>query len=58
MIFELLWLSCRRIQQEWGVFDEVMCDLVNVGVVELVVVIVEYGVFSEVVCVWWGNFLV
>ncbi len=28
---ELPWLSRRRIQQEWGVSDEVMRDLVNAG---------------------------
>lgn len=44
---ELPWLSRRRIQQEWGVSDEVMRDLVNAGAVELVAATVEHGASSE-----------
>lgn len=54
---ELPWLSRRRIQQEWGVSDEVMRDLVNAGAVELVAATVEHGASSEAARAWWGNVL-
>ncbi|HUL98807.1 MAG TPA: Asp-tRNA(Asn)/Glu-tRNA(Gln) amidotransferase subunit GatB [Mycobacterium sp.] len=55
---ELPWLQRKRIQQEWGVSDEVMRDLVNAGAVELVAATVEQGASSEAARAWWGNFLV
>nr|WP_156671043.1 MULTISPECIES: Asp-tRNA(Asn)/Glu-tRNA(Gln) amidotransferase subunit GatB [unclassified Mycobacterium] len=55
---ELPWLSRKRIQQEWGVSDEVMRDLVNAGAVELVAETVTHGASSEQARAWWGNFLV
>ncbi|HPY26029.1 MAG: aspartyl-tRNA(Asn)/glutamyl-tRNA(Gln) amidotransferase subunit [Actinomycetota bacterium] len=55
---ELPWLSRKRIQQDWGVSDEVMRDLVNAGVVELVAATVGHGAPSEAARAWWGNFLV
>ncbi len=55
---ELPWLSRKRIQQEWGVSDEVMRDLVNAGAVELVAATVQHGAASESARAWWGNFLV
>jgi aspartyl-tRNA(Asn)/glutamyl-tRNA(Gln) amidotransferase subunit B len=55
---ELPWLSRKRIQQEWGVSDEVMRDLVNAGAVELVAATVAHGAASEPARAWWGNFLV
>ncbi|MDI3314232.1 MAG: Asp-tRNA(Asn)/Glu-tRNA(Gln) amidotransferase subunit GatB [Mycobacterium sp.] len=55
---ELPWLRRKRIQQEWGVSDEVMRDLVNAGAVELVAATVEHGASSEAARAWWGNFLV
>jgi aspartyl-tRNA(Asn)/glutamyl-tRNA(Gln) amidotransferase subunit B len=55
---ELPWLRRKRIQQEWGVSDEVMRDLVNAGAVELVSATVEHGASSEAARAWWGNFLV
>ena len=54
---ELPWLRRKRIQQEWGVSDEVMRDLVNAGAVELVTATVEQGASSEAARAWWGNFL-
>ena len=54
---ELPWLSRKRIQQEWGISDEVMRDLVNAGAVELVTATVEHGAPSEQARAWWGNFL-
>jgi aspartyl-tRNA(Asn)/glutamyl-tRNA(Gln) amidotransferase subunit B len=55
---ELPWLRRRRIQQEWGLSDEVMRDLVNAGAVDLVIATVEHGAPSEAARAWWGNFLV
>ncbi|AWV48187.1 aspartyl/glutamyl-tRNA amidotransferase subunitB [Mycobacterium leprae Kyoto-2] len=55
---ELPWLSRKRIQQEWGISDEVMRDLVNAGAVELVAATVKNGASSEQARAWWGNFLV
>jgi aspartyl-tRNA(Asn)/glutamyl-tRNA(Gln) amidotransferase subunit B len=55
---ELPWLRRKRIQEEWGVSDEVMRDLVNAGAVELVAATVEHGASSEGARAWWGNFLV
>ena len=52
------WLSRKRIQQEWGVSDEVMRDLVNAGAVDLVTATVGHGAASEAARAWWGNFLV
>ena len=55
---ELPWLQRKRIQEEWGISDEVMRDLVNAGAVELVAATVEQGASSEHARAWWGNFLV
>jgi aspartyl-tRNA(Asn)/glutamyl-tRNA(Gln) amidotransferase subunit B len=55
---ELPWLSRKRIQDDWGVSDEVMRDLVNNGAVELVTATVAAGASSESARAWWGNFLV
>ncbi|HWT47729.1 MAG TPA: Asp-tRNA(Asn)/Glu-tRNA(Gln) amidotransferase GatCAB subunit B, partial [Mycobacterium sp.] len=55
---ELPWLTRKRIQQEWGISDEVMRDLVNAGAVELVIETVKHGASSEHARAWWGNFLV
>lgn len=57
-IGELPWLARKKIQDEWGVSDEVMRDLVNAGAVELVAATVAAGASSEAARAWWGNFLV
>ena len=54
---ELPWLSRKRIQQEWGISDEVMRDLVNAGAIELVTATIEHGASAEQARAWWGNFL-
>jgi aspartyl-tRNA(Asn)/glutamyl-tRNA(Gln) amidotransferase subunit B len=54
---ELPWLRRNKIQQEWGVSDEVMRDLINAGAVQLVTATVEQGASSEAARAWWGNFL-
>lgn len=55
---ELPWLVRKRVQDEWGISDEVMRDLVNNGVVDLVAATVAAGASSESARAWWGNFLV
>ncbi len=55
---ELPWILRKRIQDEWGISDEVMRDLINAGAVELVAATVEHGASSEAARAWWGNFLV
>jgi aspartyl-tRNA(Asn)/glutamyl-tRNA(Gln) amidotransferase subunit B len=55
---ELPWLQRDRIQQDWGISDEVMRDLVNNGVIDLVTATVAAGASSEAARAWWGNFLV
>jgi aspartyl-tRNA(Asn)/glutamyl-tRNA(Gln) amidotransferase subunit B len=55
---ELPWLVRNRIQEEWGISDEVMRDLVNNGVIDLVTATVAAGASSEAARAWWGNFLV
>ena len=55
---ELPWLARKKVQEQWGVSDEVMRDLVNAGAVELVAATVAAGASSEAARAWWGNFLV
>ncbi|CAN5545403.1 Asp-tRNA(Asn)/Glu-tRNA(Gln) amidotransferase subunit GatB [soil metagenome] len=55
---ELPWLVRNRIQEDWGISDEVMRDLVNNGVIDLVTATVAAGASSEAARAWWGNFLV
>jgi len=55
---ELPWLQRNRIQQDWGISDEVMRDLVNNGVIDLVTATVAEGASSEGARALWGNFLV
>ena len=55
---EYPWLQRKRIQEDWGVSDEVMRDLVNAGAVDLVAATVAQGATSEAARAWWGNFLV
>ncbi len=55
---ELPWLTRKRIQQEWGISDEVMRDLVNIGAIDLITATVEHGASSDAAKAWWGNFLV
>ena len=55
---ELPWLTRNRVQQEWGISDEVMRDLVNNGAIDLVTATVAHGASSEAARAWWGNFLV
>src|ERR1700754_663878 len=55
---ELPWLSRNRIQQDWGISDEVMRDLINIGAIDLIAATVDHGASSDKARAWWGNFLV
>ncbi len=55
---ELPWLARKRVQDDWGISDEVMRDLVNIGALDLIAATVEHGASSEQARAWWGNFLV
>jgi aspartyl-tRNA(Asn)/glutamyl-tRNA(Gln) amidotransferase subunit B len=55
---ELPWLSRKRIQEDWGISDEVMRDLVNTGAIDLIAATVNHGASSEAARALWGNFLV
>ncbi len=55
---ELPWLSRKRIQDDWGISDEVMRDLLNIGAIDLIAATVQQGASSEAARAWWGNFLV
>jgi len=55
---ELPWLQRKRIQDDWGISDEVMRDLVNIGALDLITATVGHGASSDAARAWWGNFLV
>ncbi|OBK76553.1 Asp-tRNA(Asn)/Glu-tRNA(Gln) amidotransferase subunit GatB [Mycobacterium sp. 1164985.4] len=55
---ELPWVLRKRIQQDWGISDEVMRDLVNIGALDLIAATVQEGASSDAARAWWGNFLV
>lgn len=55
---EYPWLQRKRIQQEWGISDEVMRDLVNIGALDLIAATVAQGASSVAARAWWGSFLV
>ena len=54
---ELPWVRRARIQKEWGVSDEVMRDLVNVGAVDLIAETADNGASPEAARSWWVSFL-
>src|ERR1700759_4961262 len=49
---ELPWLRRKKIQQDWGISDEVMRDLVNAGAIDLVIATVEHGASSDKARAW------
>ncbi|MEE3852661.1 Asp-tRNA(Asn)/Glu-tRNA(Gln) amidotransferase subunit GatB [Gordonia sp. LSe1-13] len=54
---EMPWVRRARIQGDWGVSDEVMRDLVNVGAIDLVIATVDAGAGVEAARGWWVSFL-
>ncbi|MDY0113984.1 MAG: Asp-tRNA(Asn)/Glu-tRNA(Gln) amidotransferase subunit GatB [Corynebacterium sp.] len=54
---ELPWVRRARIQQEWGLKDEEMRDLVNAGALDLIVDTVEAGTTPDEARAWWVAYL-
>jgi aspartyl-tRNA(Asn)/glutamyl-tRNA(Gln) amidotransferase subunit B len=54
---ELPWERRRRIQDEWGVSDEEIRDLVNAGALDLVEATVAAGASSQEARSWWVAYL-
>ncbi|WJY89588.1 Asp-tRNA(Asn)/Glu-tRNA(Gln) amidotransferase subunit GatB [Corynebacterium confusum] len=54
---ELPWVRRARIQQEWGLTDEEMRDLVNAGALDLIVDTVEAGAPASDARSWWVAYL-
>ncbi|NLU81596.1 Asp-tRNA(Asn)/Glu-tRNA(Gln) amidotransferase subunit GatB [Rhodococcus sp. HNM0569] len=54
---ELPWLRRGRIQEQWGVSDEVMRDVVNAGALELILATVEAGAPADAARSWWVAYL-
>ncbi|MBS4104135.1 Asp-tRNA(Asn)/Glu-tRNA(Gln) amidotransferase subunit GatB [Tsukamurella paurometabola] len=56
-IGELPWLRRARIQADWGLSDEVMRDLVNLGAIDKIIATVDAGATPDAARSWWGSFL-
>ncbi|WP_066912642.1 Asp-tRNA(Asn)/Glu-tRNA(Gln) amidotransferase subunit GatB [Millisia brevis] len=54
---ELPWLRRARIQQEWGVSDAVMRDVINAGALELILQTAAAGAPAESARSWWVAYL-
>ena len=54
---ELPWVRRARVQQEWGVSDEEMRDLVNAGALDLIIETVEAGAGPAEARSWWVAYL-
>ncbi|WP_019203967.1 Asp-tRNA(Asn)/Glu-tRNA(Gln) amidotransferase subunit GatB [Tsukamurella sp. 1534] len=54
---ELPWLRRARIQADWGLSDEVMRDLVNLGAIDSIIATVDAGATPDAARSWWGSFL-
>ncbi|MBF6354812.1 Asp-tRNA(Asn)/Glu-tRNA(Gln) amidotransferase subunit GatB [Nocardia higoensis] len=54
---EYPWLRRARIQADWGLSDEVMRDVVNAGVLDLIIATVEAGAPVNEARSWWVAYL-
>lgn len=54
---EMPWIRRARIQEEWGLKDEEMRDLVNAGALDLIVATVEAGAKPDEARSWWVSYL-
>ncbi|WP_010119180.1 Asp-tRNA(Asn)/Glu-tRNA(Gln) amidotransferase subunit GatB [Corynebacterium nuruki] len=54
---EMPWIRRARIQEEWGLKDEEMRDLVNAGALELIIATVEAGTTPAEARSWWVAYL-
>ncbi len=54
---EMPWIRRARIQEEWGLKDEEMRDLVNAGALDLIIATVEAGAGATEARSWWVAYL-
>ncbi|WP_145941502.1 Asp-tRNA(Asn)/Glu-tRNA(Gln) amidotransferase subunit GatB [Corynebacterium glyciniphilum] len=54
---EMPWIRRARIQEEWGLKDEEMRDLVNAGALDLIIATVEAGASPAEARSWWVAYL-
>ncbi len=54
---EMPWLRRARIQEEWGMKDEEMRDLVNAGALDLIIETAEHGASADEARSWWVSYL-
>ncbi len=54
---ELPWVRKARLQQEWGLSDAEMRDLVNAGALDLIIATVAAGTTSGEARSWWVSYL-
>ena len=54
---ELPWVRRARLQEEWGISDAEMRDLVNAGALEPILATVEAGTTADEARAWWDNYL-
>ena len=54
---EMPWIRRARIQEEWGLKDEEMRDLVNAGALDLIIATVAAGATPAEARSWWVSYL-
>ena len=54
---ELPWVRRARVQEQWGVSDEEMRDLVNAGALDLILATVDAGATPTEARSWWVSYL-
>ena len=54
---EMPWIRRARIQEEWGLKDEEMRDLVNAGALDLIIATTESGAKPDEARSWWVSYL-
>ena len=54
---ELPWVRRARVQEQWGVSDEEMRDLVNAGALDLILATVDAGASPAEARSWWVSYL-
>ncbi len=54
---ELPWVRRARVQEQWGVSDEEMRDLVNAGALDLIIATVDAGAAPAEARSWWVAYL-
>lgn len=54
---EMPWIRRARIQEEWGLKDAEMRDLVNAGALDLIIATTEEGTTPDEARSWWVSYL-